>query len=66
MQWDVQGKKILKRVQGLLFKFACMKIRLFNLFCIELYANLGGGGGSFWHFMYFFPGDVRINRTPNW
>ena len=42
-----QGKKYFYKFWGLLFKLACMKITLFNLFCIELYSNFGG---SFWHF----------------
>ena len=35
-------EKIFKTFRGLLFKLACIKITLFNLFCIELYANLQG------------------------
>ena len=33
------GKKLWKQLWRLLFNLACMKIALFNLFCIEPYAN---------------------------
>ena len=39
LPWEGAGKKLLKQIWVLLFNLACMKITLFNLFCIELYAN---------------------------
>ena len=59
------GKKCL--FLGLLFKLACMKIKLFKLFCIEFYEHFGGlfyyFRGLFLHFggefasstVYFYP-----------
>ena len=41
MWYGRQGKNTSK-FWGLLFKPACMKTTLFNLFCIELYANFRG------------------------
>ena len=44
-------KKYVKQILGAFFKLACIKITLFNLFCIELYANFWG---SFLHFRGYF------------